>query len=297
MIEPAPVPATGTDDILRLLELEMLDDDLYRNRVNDSNLRGVLYGGQVLSQALNAAIQTVDATRTVHSLHGYFLRPGDVQRPVVYHVERTRDGGTFSTRRISAVQHQKPIFHMEASFHVAEAGFDHEVGWSEAPPAPEDLMNLTQLGALYADRFDSDVGRRLLSYKILEVRPTDPERQLLVRNPSARSSMWVRMASAAGATPNLQACALTYASDSWLAPVTRIPHFPAVQLSGLQVASLDHAMWFHRPCRMDEWHLYEVQSPWTGAGRGLARGSLYDRDGRLVASTMQEALLRRAKMK
>jgi acyl-CoA thioesterase-2 len=275
-----------------LLELEQLDEDLFRNRVNDININGALFGGQVLSQALNAAVKSV-AGRPPHSLHGYFIRSGDGARPVIYRVERTRDGGSFSTRRVTALQHGQPIFHMESSFHAGDPGFEHQLAPEVRAPDPDSLLTLSELAVRHAAHISPNLARRLAAFQTLEIKPTDPERQLFRRSETARNAFWMRIPTAAGLGPEEQACALAYASDSWLGAATRMVHAPAGDFTGFQMASLDHAMWFHGPIRADSWNLYETDSPWTGSGRGLARGMIFDRDGRLVASTAQEVLLRR----
>jgi acyl-CoA thioesterase-2 len=282
----------NTGDIGELLALEQLDDDLFRNRVNDVNRNGALFGGQVLGQALHAAVRSVPG-RPPHSLHAYFVRAGDMARPVVYAVERTRDGGSFSTRRITANQHGVPILHMEASFHAGDPGWDHGVGPAQDAPDPDTLLTLGELGQAHPERLEGLLGRRFGVFRTLEVKPTDPERQVFSGAALARSAFWVRIPSAATLAPELHACALAYASDSGLASAASRIHLAPEELGRMQMASLDHAMWFHGPVRADAWSLYEIDSPWTGQGRGLARGQIFDRDRRLIASTAQEALLRR----
>jgi acyl-CoA thioesterase-2 len=292
-METGPLrPNTG--EIGPILELEQLDDNLFRNRVNDLNINGALFGGQVLAQSLRAAMHTVSG-RPPHSLHGYFIRAGDGDRPAVYQVERTRDGGSFSTRRVTAYQHGVPIFHMEASFHAGDPGWDHQVGPELEAPDPEGLMNLAQLAEALGDQLPPATRERMRRFRTLEVRPTDPERQLVRRSQVARNSFWVRSPSAAALPDEAQPCALAYASDSWLAGAARMIHGAPGDLRGMQLASLDHAMWLHGPARAEQWHLYETDSPWTGAGRGLARGLIFDRGGRLVASVAQEVLMRRVR--
>jgi acyl-CoA thioesterase-2 len=288
-----PWPVEQNDgDIGKLLELEVLDDNLFRNRVNDININGALYGGQVLAQSLAAAVHTVEG-RPPHSLHGYFVRSGDGRKPVIYNVERTRDGGSFSTRRVTGLQHGLPIFHMEASFHAGDEGFDYEVAPRLSAPDPDQLESLPELSHTFAEHLTDGLRRRLNNYKTLEIKPTDPERQLLRLSEVAENSFWTRVPSAETLAPEMHACALAYASDSWLAAATRMVHASPLNLDGLQLASLDHAMWFHAPVRADHWNLYETDSPWTGKGRGLARGTIYNRAGRLIASTAQEVLLRK----
>jgi acyl-CoA thioesterase II len=289
--DPGATLRPNTGDIGGLLELETLDDNLFRNRVNDINMNGALYGGQVLSQSLHAAIRTVEG-RPVNSLHGYFLRAGDGRRPVIYGVERTRDGGRFSTRRVTATQKGVPIFHMEASFHAGDEGAQHAAPLMLDAPDPDTLATLGELAEQLGDKLHAPLQSRLRNFRTLEIKPTDPERQLLRRSDVARNSFWIRVPSAAGGDQAIQTCALTYASDSWLGAAARMVHDAPGRIDGLQLASLDHAMWFHAPIRADDWVLYETDSPWGGQGRGLARGTLYDRSGQLIASTAQEVLMR-----
>jgi acyl-CoA thioesterase-2 len=245
----------------------------------------------VLSQSLHAAIKSVE-NRPPHSLHGYFIRAGDAARPVMYHVERTRDGGSFSTRRVTAMQHGHAIFHMECSFHSGDPGFEHQASPRTPSPDPDQLKTVAELAELFADQLTGPFAERLKRFRTLEIKPVEPER-LLRRTTEARNAFWFRIKSAAELPDALQPCALAYASDSWLAAAARSVHADPFDLTNIQMASLDHAMWFHAPTRADAWHLYETDSPWTGEGRGLARGQIFDRNNRLVASTAQEILLRR----
>lgn len=275
-----------------LLALETLDLNLFRNRHNQRNANNALFGGQVLAQALTAATATV-ADRGVHSLHGYFLRAGKADRPVIYQVDRTRDGGRFSTRRVVAVQNGDAIFHMECGFHAAEPGFEHQVAALDVPP-PEALRDLPTLAAEMADELPAWLARRWSApERPIEVRPVDPAQFLQQPGADPRRSLWIRLPSAATAGDGAdQSCLLAYLSDYWLAGTAAMPHTLPMPHAGLFMASLDHAMWFHRPARVDDWLLFDCDSPSAQAGRGLARGTVHDRHGRLVASTAQEALLR-----
>lgn len=289
-----------------LLALERLDRDLFRNRLNQRNANDALFGGQVLAQALTAATATVEGggdaggdgvgdgpARAVHSLHGYFLRAGRAHRAVIYQVERTRDGGRFSTRRVTAVQEGEPIFHMECGFHAEEAGFDHQSALPTDVPAPDTLRTLPEIAA------DMDVPlpdfvreRWARADRPIEVKPADWRQFLASPGEAARRTLWMRLPSGAGAGPAEQACLLAYLSDYWLAGTAALPHAVPMPGPGLFMASLDHAMWFHRPVDVAGWLLFQTDSPSAQAGRGLARGLIHAADGRLVASVAQEALLR-----
>ncbi len=276
-----------------LLALERLDRDLFRNRFNQKNANESLFGGQVLAQALTAATHTIVPERMVHSLHGYFLRAGRAASAVIYSVDRTRDGGRFSTRRVIAVQEGEPIFHMECGFHAHEEGFDHQAALPAGVPGPEALHDLPGLAEAWADRLPGWLRARWQApERPIEVKPVEPE--LFLRPAAeARRRMWVRLPSGASATgPAEHACLLAYLSDYWLAGTAALPHALPMPGPALFMASLDHAMWFHRPARVDDWLLFDTESPSAQAGRGLARGLLFARDGTLVATAAQEALLR-----
>ncbi len=280
-------------DIKPLLDLERIDTDLFRNRVNEINMNQALFGGQVLSQALQAAVSSVEPERPVHSMHGYFLRPGAGDRLVIYQVERTRDGGSFSTRRVTALQNGSPIFHMEASFHRREDhGLDHVVGPSAEPPPPDGLLDLAGLAEQFGDAMDPVVSKAFSRERAVEIRPTDPEQQLLAKDSDGRLTFWLRIKSAKELEAERQVCAIAYASDMWLAMAARRPHAGPGDVGKFMMASLDHSIWFHAPIRADEWHLYEVMSPWTGGGRGMSRGMIFDLNGKPLASLAQEILLR-----
>lgn len=279
-----------------LLALERLDRDLFRNRLNQRNANDALFGGQVLAQALTAATHTIGADgapRHVHSLHGYFLRAGRVHGPVIYQVDRTRDGGRFSTRRVIAVQEGEPIFHMECGFHAPEPGYDHQTGFPAGITPPEELQTLPELAVSMAGMIPEIVRERWSREDWpIEVKPVDPMSFLQVEGAEPRRAIWMRLPSGKGATAAEQACLLAYMSDYWLAGTAALPHTLPMPHPGLFMASLDHAMWFHRPVEVDQWLLFDCDSPSAQAGRGLARGLIYSSDGVLVASMAQEALLR-----
>jgi acyl-CoA thioesterase-2 len=280
----------STEELLHLLDLETIEDGLYRGRQPDTALQRV-FGGQVASQALVAAGRTVPAVRHVHSLHAYFLRPGDTAVPIVYDVERTRDGRTFSTRRVVARQHGQRIFYLSASFQVPEDGLEHQdpmpgvAGPLECPELGDVLARLTGRPRKDWDR----------EWAALEVRYAGgPGPGGGAEEPSR---VWLKAATplADGAQPPdlvLHAAVLTYASDLTLLSAAVLPHGTFIGDPRLEPASLDHAMWFHRPFRADEWLLYDQVSPSASGGRGFATGRLFTAEGRLVASAVQEGLVR-----
>ncbi len=280
--------ATPLDQLVELLDLERIETDIFRGRQAVHSGQRV-FGGQVAGQALVAAGRTVDADRAVHSLHAYFLRPGDPALPIVYEVDRIRDGRSFTTRRVVAVQHGKAIFHLSASFMLAEVGLEHAAAMPDVP-APEGLETLTARMAPYADEMDGWYTRP----RPIDVRYVgDPPRVAQDKGYRApRSQVWMRADGALPDDPLLHVCAVAYASDMTLLDSTLLAHGRAWGTGDVIGASLDHAMWFHRPFRADGWWLYDQESPWTGASRGLARGSIYTRDGALAVSVVQEGLLR-----
>lgn len=281
-----------------LLLLERLDRDLFRNRINQRNVNDALFGGQVLAQSLAAAMQTVESQqddRAVHSLHGYFLRAGRAHIPVIFQVDRTRDGGRFSTRRVTAIQQGKPIFHMECGFHAAEDGFDHQFSLPEDMPDPDSLHSLPELLAEYGDMMPGWLHERLKNEQAqpVEARPVHPDQFFHIdKARPARRAVWMRVPSAAGASATEQSAMLAWISDHWLSGTAALPHILPASGPDPFIASLDHAMWFHRPVQMDEWLLFHTESPSAQSGRGLSRGLIHARNGTLVASVAQEALIR-----
>ena len=282
---------SAVDELLALLKLERLEDNLFRGESRDIGTRYV-FGGQVLGQALSAAQQTVDAARAAHSLHAYFLRAGDIEKPIVYHVERTRDGGSFSTRRVTAIQHGQPIFNFAASFQVAEPGVEHQLPMPSVP-RPDDVEPAEMLPADELAKLPPKLQRWFGRSGPFEFRHVYPRDEL---NPPKRppfQQVWLRLTERVPDTaPELHRALLAYASDFHLIGTTMFPHGVSFLQPNVQVASLDHAMWFHRPFRADEWLLYSCDSPTAQGARGLARGMVYTEDGRLVASTAQEGLVR-----
>jgi acyl-CoA thioesterase II len=279
------------EDLLGLMDLEPLEYNIYRGRNRDIGT-GRVFGGQVLAQALVAAKRTVEEGRHAHSLHGYFILPGDLDHPIVYFVDRLRDGGSFTTRRVTAIQHGKAIFNLSASFHRPEEGLDHAPDPPDAPD-PETLRPELDYIREAADRIPEEVRGVLTQDRPLDIRPVDPV-DLFDPEPRPGERMtWFRaIGEMSGGLLDHQAV-LAYASDYGLLATVLQPHAVTVRTPGMQVASLDHALWFHRPVKMDDWHLYVIDSPTAHGARGFARGTIYTRDGHLVASVAQEGLVRR----
>lgn len=276
--------------LIAILDLEPLE----RNRFRGQNL-GVgwqrVFGGQAVAQALVAAARSVE-DRFIHSLHGYFLRPGDLAEPIVYEVEAIRDGGSFSTRRVKAIQHGEAIFFLAASFKIAEEGMEHQAATMPAVPGPDDLPSEQAIKDRYADSAPAYIRRYWEIPQPVEIRPVRLERYLSRDRLEPYNRVWLRAAGALPAEPTLHAAVLAYASDMTLLDTALFPHGRTVFDRDLQVASVDHAIWFHRPFRIDEWLLYAQDSPTAAGARGFARGSIFSRDGRLVASVAQEGLIR-----
>lgn len=290
---------TVLNELLDILGLERIEENIFRGQSQDLGW-GRVFGGQVLGQALSAAAQTVPAERPVHSLHAYFLRPGDTKLPIVYMVDPIRDGRSFTTRRVVAVQDGKAIFNLSASFQIVEEGFDHQDTEMPDVPGPEDLVSSSELGARYLERLPPAVLAKIpasmkemaTSEGPIEVRQVNPMDPL---NPPVREpqkQVWFRTRGPMPDEAAIHQYVLAYASDIHLLGTSMLPHGATWIMPGMQVASLDHAMWFHRPFRFDDWLLYDLHSPSARSARGLARGRFYDRQGRLVASTVQEGLIR-----
>jgi acyl-CoA thioesterase II len=278
-------------DLLAQIELERLEINLFRGSSRDIG-SGAVFGGQVLGQALRAAYATAPEGRLVHSLHAYFLRRGDFRSPIVYEVDRSRDGHGFSSRRVIAIQHGEQIFHMAASFQVPEEGVEHHADAPAMPP-PESLPDLHDLAAAIRGKLPPGALRLLDASSAFEFRPVDPQDFTAPQPMPPRQSLWLRAVDRLPDDPLLHHALLAYVSDYHLIGTAMRPHALTLATPGLAVASIDHAMWFHRPLRVDDWLLYTMDSPSASGGRGLARASLYPRDGRLVASTAQEGLIRR----
>ncbi|MBF6023669.1 acyl-CoA thioesterase II [Lysobacter niastensis] len=277
-------------ELVELLSLERLEDNLFRGQSRDIGTKYV-FGGQVLGQALSAAQATMDAPRSAHSLHAYFLRAGDIAAPIVYQIDRTRDGGSFSVRRISAIQHGQVIFFMAASFQQEEGGGEHQLSMPEVPK-PEDIDPAPAVPEHVMATLPIKIQRWLSRKGPFEFRHVYPRDEL---NPPKRppyQQVWFRLSERVGDAPELHRALLAYASDFHLLGTATFPHGISYYQPNVQMASLDHALWFHRPFRADDWLLYSIDSPSAQDARGLARGQIFDRQGRLVASTAQEGLIR-----
>ncbi|MCB4454091.1 acyl-CoA thioesterase [Leisingera sp. McT4-56] len=276
--------------LLDLLDLETLDTNLYRGSGSGGETPTRIYGGQVIAQALTAAYATVSG-RLCHSLHAYFIRPGDPSRPVIYEVDPARDGRSFTTRRVVAMQNGKQILNLAASFHAREDGWDHQHAMPDVP-VPGGLEPRHEILKRNASRFTPEKQAELLRPRPFEIREVEPRDPLAPEKTSDANQMWIRMEAAQGAGPELQHILLAYVSDFGLLGSSMRPHGLTFHNPEAMTASLDHAMWFHAPVQLQNWHLYSMDAPFTGSARGFNRGSIYTEDGQLVASVAQEGLLR-----
>jgi acyl-CoA thioesterase II len=296
MSSPTRSEPTTSPALSEMLELEQLDTNLFRSRVNQINRNRSLFGGQILGQALQAAALTVEGGRAAHSLHGYFLLAGTSDIPVIYDVELTRNGGSFSTRRVVARQRAKPIFHMELSFHRQEHGFEHDIDLDIKVPDPDDLLNLGELAHKFAEQLPQEA-TIYFQRQMVEIKPVSPEDFFMRKSSSTRGLYWIRSVSKLPDDPLTQMAAFAYLSDYFLASTVLLKHTVSVTSGEVMMASLDHAMWFHRPARADEWVLFDTLSPFAGGARGFTRGQIFDRNRKLISSIAQEALIRPVKRK
>jgi len=282
--EPPPI-----EQLIALLDLEPIELNLFRGQSPKDRSQRV-FGGQVLGQALVAASRTVE-TRICHSLHAYFLIPGDPRVPILYQVDRSRDGASFSSRRVVAIQHGRQIFHMSASFQAGEPGFEHQI---DAPPmpGPESFPTEDDFRRKFADKVPPEHREHFLRSRPIELRPVDRENIFCPEKRPPYEAVWMRAGGTLPANVALQQCVLAYASDMTLLDTSLLPHAIGWFDDRVQIASLDHAMWFHRPFRADQWLLYVQDSPSASGARGFNRGLIYTADGKLVASVAQEALIR-----
>lgn len=278
------------DELLALLKLEPIEENLFRGASQDLGYRQ-LFGGQVIGQALSAATKTVVPERHVHSVHGYFLRSGDASLPVVYTVDRVRDGGSFTTRRVVAIQKGESIFTMMASFQGDEPGYEHQAKMPEVP-GPEELVSDIELLRRRAHLIPERVREKFLCEKPIEIRPVTLFDPFEPKVSEPVKYVWFRADGALPEDPQVHKYVLAYASDFNLITTTLQPHGASFMQRNMQMASLDHALWFHGNLRVNDWLLYAMDSPWAGNARGLARGHIFTRDGRLVASVAQEGLVR-----
>jgi len=278
------------DDLLALLKLEVIEQGWYRGQSQDLGFRA-LFGGQVMGQALSAAQETVAEDRFVHSLHSYFLRPGDAKKPVLYEVENIRDGASFSTRRVKAIQNGKAIFYMTASFQLSETGFEHQDVMPEVP-GPEGIASYSDFIHQHQLAIPEPIRGLFLAEKPIEIRPVQPYNWLKPEKTDSRCPVWIKTNGAMPDDLRIHTYMLAYASDFHFLPTALFPHGVSHWQPNFQIATIDHAMWFHRPFRFDDWLLYDIQSPSASNGRGLVKGQIFNRQGELVASTMQEGVIR-----
>lgn len=280
------------DELVALLSLETIEENLFRGVSQDLGFRQ-LFGGQVIGQSLSAASQTVAAERHMHSMHAYFLRPGDATLPVVYEVDRVRDGGSFATRRVLAIQKGRPIYSCSVSFQRDEEGFSHQTPSMPDVPGPEELASEQELSNALGYERPEGMREPLFFDMPIEIRPVDPAD---AGHPQARAPfkyLWVRAAGTLPDNPALHKYLMAYASDFGLLTTALLPHGVSFWQRSMQIASLDHSLWFHRnDVRADEWMLYALDSPWAGNGRGFTRGNIFNRAGQLLASVAQEGLIR-----
>ena len=277
-------------ELLKLLTLEKIEENIFRGQSQDLGF-GAVFGGQVLGQSLSAAYQTVPEGRSAHSLHSYFLRSGDAQKPIVYNVDCIRDGKSFTTRRVVALQKGHAIFNMAVSFQTAEDGFDHQ---SSAPqvPGPQGITSELELAMQVADRIPESIRGKILCKKPIEIRPVNPINPFAPEKRDPQRFAWFKAIDKLPDDPMVHQYLLAYASDFSLVGTALYPHGHSFWEPQMQVASLDHAMWFHRDFRMDDWLLYAMESPNAFGARGLNNGRIYTRAGKLVASVTQEGLIR-----
>ena len=283
---------SAVQEVVEILDLEPLEVNLFRGRSPQSRWQRV-FGGQVIGQALVAACRTVDdvATRPPHSLHAYFLLGGDPKVPIIYEVDRIRDGKSFTTRSVKAIQHGRAIFSMSVSFHVVEPGFTHQAKMPVVPK-PEALPSDSELKERVFPLLPEPARRYYERERPIEFRPVEFSRYLGEKSEEGRFDVWIRATGRLPDEPAIHQCVLAYASDMMLLDAALIPHGRSVFSEDIMAASLDHALWFHRPFRADEWLLYAQDSPNLADSRGFSRGLIFAADGTLVASVAQEGLLR-----
>lgn len=279
------------DLLIETLDLEQLEARLFRGKSPQVGWQRV-FGGQVIGQALVAATRTVEEARFVHSLHAYFVRPGDPAVPIIYDVENIRDGGSFSTRRVTAIQHGKPIYFMTASFQDDEEGFEHQAPMPDVP-MPETLLGEAELKERFLTQAPSHIRAYWERPRPIELRPVALDHYFSAEKLEPSQNIWVRTTGPVPAERHLQAAVLAYLSDMTLLDTSLFAHGTSVLDRRLQVASLDHAMWFHRPPVLDDWLLYSQDSPSAFGGRGMTRGAIFSRSGTLLASVAQEGLIRK----
>lgn len=278
------------DELVQLLNLETIEVNLFRGQSKDVSGRNV-FGGQVLAQALMAAYHTLTEKRLCHSIHAYFLRPGDIKIPIVYEVDRIRDGGSFTTRRVVAIQNGEAIFNLSASFQVFERGLEHQATNAPDVPPPESLASDNELRQSLAERVPERLRAVLTQRRPIDIRPVNPMDFLKPEPRAPRKQAWFRADGPVGDDPAIHQALLTYASDFGLLGAGMMPHGLSFADPNVHAASLDHTLWFHHPFRADEWLLYDMESPCGMNARAFNRGQIYQ-NGKLVASVCQEGLMR-----
>ena len=277
-------------NLLSILSLEKLEEGLFRGQSQDLGF-GHLFGGQVLGQALNAAKQTVPVDRTVHSFHSYFLRAGDHRIPIIYNVENMRDGGSFSARRVKAIQNGQPIFYMTCSFQGAEGGFNHQ-NIMPVVDGPEGLLNQTELAKSLEDILPESTFKKWTAESPIEMRIVDPQHPFQPEPSEAKRYVWLKANGSMPDDPKAHRYLLAYASDFNFLLTASQPHGVSFLTPGVKMATIDHSMWFHRSFSLDDWLLFSIESPSVSNGRGFVRGEFYNQQGKLVASATQEGLFR-----
>lgn len=278
------------DELIELLNLETIEQNLFRGVSTDVGGRSV-FGGQVISQALVAAIRTLEEQRLCHSLHAYFLRPGNINVPIVYEVDRIRDGSSFTTRRVVAIQNGEAIFNMSASFHIIERGFEHEQAEYPNVPPPEEVESEYDLRQQAAENIDERIRPALLQRRPIDIRPVNPRDFINPKPAKPRKQAWFKADGKINDDLNIHQALLAYASDFGLLGTGMMPHSLSFLDPKVQAASLDHTLWFHHPFRMDDWLLYDMESPCAMNARAFNRGQIFQ-NGKLVASVCQEGLMR-----
>jgi acyl-CoA thioesterase-2 len=277
-------------ELLSLLDLEALEVNIYRGRNRDIG-SGRVFGGQVFAQALVAAQRTVSPEREAHSVHGYFLRAGDLTTPIIFFVDRPRDGGSFTSRRVTAIQHGEAIFHLSASFHLSEHGLAHQSAMPQVPP-PESLATELDLIRQRIDLIPESMRAVLTQERPIDFRPVNPADPFVAEKRDPVRYVWFRAMSRLPEERIIHQAVLAYASDYGLLPTALHPHGVPYRDRRLQMASLDHSLWLHRPFRADAWLLYAMESPVAAGARGFTRGAIFTQSGELVASVAQEGLMR-----
>ena len=274
-----------------LFQMEKIEQGLYRGQSWDLGFRA-LFGGQVLGQSIAAAYKTVEEDRIIHSLHSYFLLPGDAQLPVIYDIENVRDGRSFSARRVKAIQNGRTIFDMTASFQKQQPGLSHQYADMSTVPSPDDVAPDIRF---YEDNFDKlskSMQESLIYHRPVDVRTVGPANAYSSKKSEPKRSIWIKGRDQLDGPLQLHQASLAYASDFHFLSTALQPHGLAVQDKSLIMATIDHAIWFHKPFRFDDWLLYDMESPFSGGGRGLVQGKVFDKHGALVATTVQEGLMR-----